>query len=582
METLGNPGVTLLNYIPLNDDGYANRKSQEAQNYLESVPDTGSSCNYAAQAISYGASSTNFSTQGSYSCSTVSTGMAAALENSTPAGVPRKMPPPYEYIIDNFPAEHLPSPYCGDAMQLSPAPRNCVDCIELSKGTYDAASELRMMGTNDTILDIGPPPASLPRLDRPLSVDVRELSSTNYPCHGSRGSSLGPHSSPQNPMITDSFYRKFGQRNRNKIPQNIPLRSSSPMFPDQSTPLSDIGRQSNMNSSTLSSKASEKYNTVSSVNSDSGIYSIYPSRCNSAINSPSVFPMDQESPAFDFTVTKSQPEPTSSKHFIELEVPSKHAKRISELDKKILKLQAERSKIMERLHQTKQSGTTISNLDQYEMDFLYTEKPIEMGKVKLYIYPLGINDLDEPLYDEGNRLLRKVGGLYLDLQAAVSAMRNICCKGVFLLADISTCFSYIKSLLPEEQKLSLLKAEGTYSIQLDQCEGDVSMSHGTEFFESLEAANRVLRCSQLITLSYNSIQTDLRKARELAKEKIDAVDKVFQQYGLADRERPTIRAVLEGNHVTMASAERVWPQYYQVASDTISMITECIHPSQAT
>lgn len=267
-------------------------------------------------------------------------------------------------------------------------------------------------------------------------------------------------------------------------------------------------------------------------------------------------------------------------------MPTKHARKISDLDKRILKLQAERSKILERVHLAKQSGMSqFSSADQYDMDFLlHTEKPPEMGKVKLYIFPLGIRDLDEPLYDDANRLLRKVGGMNLDLQTAINDLRNICCKGMFILADISTCFSYMKSLLQEEQKLKLSKVNSIYNIQLDHPESE-TISGPTpvaEFTQSLEAANRVLQCAQHITQSYTSIQMELLKARQVAAATVRECDSICQQHGVAERERATIHAVMEGNCTTMASAERLWPQYYQVATDTIRIITECIHPTQTT
>ena len=242
----------------------------------------------------------------------------------------------------------------------------------------------------------------------------------------------------------------------------------------------------------------------------------------------------------------------------------------------------ERSKILEKAQQNKMTCTgPMVNPWCVDLDsWLAPEKLPEVGKAHLYIFPLGIHELDEPLYDDANKLLRQVGGLYLDLQSSISILRSICCKGMFIPAEISTCFAYIKSLLHENQKLKLSNLQGVYSIQLDT---ENKMADGilaSEFNEALLAANNVLRCAQHITQSYHDLQMQLLKMRQVAAAQADSCNAICQKLDVSDRERRAqIRALLEGNCITMASAERVWPQYYQVATQTIKIITECIHPS---
>jgi hypothetical protein len=268
---------------------------------------------------------------------------------------------------------------------------------------------------------------------------------------------------------------------------------------------------------------------------------------------------------------------------LQLQIPAKYARRINDLDKKILKLQADRSKVLEKVHQTKSASSGLiadTRISEMVDTWLFSEKLPEMGKAHLYIVPLGIYELDDTLYDDASKLLREVGGMYLDLQTSISILRSICCKGMFIPAEISTCFAYIKSLLNENRNLKLSNLDGVYSIQLDADEVPSDGDLPVEFTEALRSANQVLKCAQHITLSYVTVQMKLQKMRQIAVAKLDTCNETFNKLELTDREkRSQIRAVLEGNCTTMASAERVWPQYYQAATQTIKIITECIHPT---
>ena len=264
-------------------------------------------------------------------------------------------------------------------------------------------------------------------------------------------------------------------------------------------------------------------------------------------------------------------------------MPVKFSKKISELDKKIWRLQAERSKLLEKAHQTKSIGPMDEVHEGHFDSRILTEKSSEIGKVHLYVFPLGIHAIDEPIYEEANMILRQVGGLFFDYKSAVDNLRSICCKGMVRLPDISTCFAYIKSLLNENQKLKLVNSiGGLYRIQLDLEESAPGQTDGivpTEFVESLRVANEVMRCAQHITKVYTTVQMQVQQVRQMAAAKFDRYESICQDLGIMDRERRTqIKSVLEGNCTIMASAERVWPQYYQIATETIRTITGCIHP----
>lgn len=489
---------------------------------------------------------------------------------------------PYNYVgtnsceVYNGLAMDQNSPYCSEPV---PPPYNAEFGVLVSD------------------MSVGPPPVRLPRLEPPMTIDTKISTKDNYSSSpGSRGSSFytGPHShsTPHSPMsIGDPSQRKqiagfnktftYPKRTPKTSSRNMIVRSSSPMFPDQSTPLSNLKRQPSVSSIT-SNRSADQISTFSiSTNS-----SLPTSNCES--NSPSVNSVN--SPRFEFSLANNLSPQSSesrcgSRSCLEVEVPPKYARRISDLDKKILKLQAERSRLLEKVYQSDSGSSGLMEDSRFpDMNaWLFSEKIPEMGRAHLYIFPLGIHELDDPLYDEASKLLREVGGLYLDLQTSINIMRQICCKGMFIPAEISTCFAYINSLLHENRNLKLSNVDGVYSIQLETDQVMPEEVLLTEFTEALTAANQVLKCAQRITLSYTNVHMQLQKLRQIAVGKLETWNTTYQKsVEIVDREKRTqIKAILEGNCTTMASAERVWPQYYQAATQTIKTITECIHPSPA-
>lgn len=534
--------------------------------------------------------------------------------------------PPYNYVgPSSCEAYGRLASYCDHQQQQEQ--RTLANSVSQDYDPEYGALLVGNPGDMADCIDVGPPPVRLPRLEAPMSVDTTAGGvEAGYPSPGS--SFYGPGSGPHSPMSSGAGdlpttlprsnktypHSKTYPKSRTKATRaGKMVRATSPIFPDQSTPLSSLRRQPSV-SSIASTKSSEQLSSAFSISvsvkSDPELRSTEPTSDSPPVNSA------HSQQGFEFCSTASSIgspsslSTTSSRapqgvgltdgggrsgggsrlSCLELEIPAKYAHKISNLDKKILKLQVERSKLLEKAQQQQASigfaAAPTTTPWCVDMDaWLLPDKLPEVGKAHLYIVPLGIHELDEPLYDDANRLLRQVGGLYLDLQTSISMLRGICCKGVFIPAEISTCFAYIKSLLHENQKLKLSNLQGVYSIQLDddmgaaggEAGGVVEAALPGEFAECLTAANHVLKCAQHITQAYTPIQMQLLKLRQVASKQADS----WQKLGVAaDRERRgQIRAVLEGNCITMASAERVWPQYYEAATQTIKSITECIHPS---
>lgn len=582
---LGGGEVTLLQFTPLND------------NY-------GPSYGYEQQQIQ------NVDYNGGFSSAADTTAVKSMEMSATPSPNPPPAPtamqhpelpqyycPAEQYAMDT----NCQSPYSYmNQQQQPPATAGYNDYIHspqigspaVSAGTsYDSQSvdldSLDMLLNDPMGADLGPQPIRLPRLQEepPRTKECAYSSTLFFPQRGGGSSRSNPHS-----PNTLKASRRHRSNVSNTSLKSLSKRVSSPIFPDYSTPLSSVSlsRHPSITSLCSSTKSDPFSNVAPSVRSDPGPYRIYGNNSgDSAIDSPSM--SAQDSPTFLFTSTASSTQniPTSgensSRSCMEIAMPMKLARKITDLDKKILKLQADRSKLLEKAHQ----GKSASPLDgKMNVDTrMITERSSEIGRVHLYIVPLGIHALDEPLYEDANAILRQVGGLYFDYQSSVDNLRSICCKGMMRLPDISTCFAYIKSLLNENQCLKLGNTiAGLYRIQLD-LDGTTSGQAETgtvptEFVESLRVANQVLQCAQQITRAYPTVQMHLQQVRQMASTKADGCDTICQNLGIVDRERRTqIKSVLEGNCTIMSSVERVWPRYYQVATETIKTITECIHPS---
>ena len=385
--------------------------------------------------------------------------------------------------------------------------------------------------------------------------------------------------------------QQFSKRGRSSSKHSTRpiIRTKSPLFPVESTPLTSISRQPSISSISSSTKSDPFSTPAMSVRSDPGVYR-HVIHSDSGNHSPAY--SLQDSPRFVFAApgnsTSSSPpvqQPdNASRSCLELEMPAKYSRKISEIDKKILELQAKRSKLLEKVHSEKGTGP-VPYVGRGDFDNLWmnvTDKSSDIGKVLLYIFPLGIREFDEPVYEEANAILRQVGGMYFDLQKALSNLRDMCCKGSIIVPEISTCFAYIRSLLHASQRLKLTElTKGIYRIQLDSETGTPDgppIPH--EFYVALNAANDVLMSAQHITQSNSTMQLNLQQVRQRASEKIANFETICNRLEIVAGDRKNhIKSVLEGYRVAIASAERVWPQYYHVATDTISTITECIHPS---
>ena len=366
------------------------------------------------------------------------------------------------------------------------------------------------------------------------------------------------------------------------------VRASKPVFPTESVPLQQVSRRERPPSATPSvfSTRSDPFDTRSICPSIGGAsdpgyaYSVKSrdSGTGSVCSAPGI--LDSSSPGDYLDSPGDLLSESGTKACMEVEMNIKEVKKIIDLDRKILKLQAERSKLVEKASQNTAKAAESPN-DKYGGEM---PKPHELVRVHLFFVPVGIHVLDEPVFEEANTLLRRIGGKYVDLERAIATLRHICCKGMAVVPDFSTCFAYIKSLLTETQRLQLTENRGVYQIELDTGGGGAGGSNQQpvpqEFNDALVMANRVLHAAQAITHSYHAIQIHLQKVQGMARDRSEACDSLCQQIGLTDRDRRgQLQSVMDGNFAMLSTAVRVWPQYYRAASETIRAITQCIHPN---
>ena len=443
-----------------------------------------------------------------------------------------------------------------------------------------------LLGDVDMVADLGPPPipVTLGCVDEgeesaASSKSAEELLSVKSSAYEQQGS-------PQS--TGDDSLRRIGKavsaRTRRKRSGRSPLsqfrRPNSPVFPNYSTPL----KRSN---TSLSYISGDPFGTISSHHSavsDPGVYyngtpPPVPSLHGgdfldgaSSVDSPAV---SHGSP-FAFSSEDVEKENATIKTSMELELPIKVVRRIADLDKRILKLQAERLKLLEK----------VPNSEDLEEQRLvpgqWTSHSYErLGRIPVFVVPLGIHSLDEPVYEEANSIMRRAGGLYYELESSGRSMNAICYKGRQLAPEIGTCFAYVKSLLSENQTLKMSELKlGMYAVRVDYSPGSCAETLPQELIEAVAAATKYLQAALQITLSYSQVESSLQRVYKSATEKVENCDALCRQINVLDtRERNQIRSVLEGNCAAISAALKVWPKHGERAKQIVSAITECVHPT---
>lgn len=375
---------------------------------------------------------------------------------------------------------------------------------------------------------------------------------------------------------------------RNASKYSRVVRTKRPVFPESSTPLSELKSYS---STSLSSKSS----TVLSDGSYPGTFASDPGHCDISeagrVNPAEEKQIEQfitevlkprkklyHEDEFEKSVSLSPVPfcespgsplpPSTSKSALKIEMPVRYVKKITDLDRKILKLQAERAKLLEK-GQSKVGDDLESSIEgrRGSMD--------TKSSVQVHYYAVGIPELDGACYNEGNFLLTSIGGINNDYKVAVD---NLCekCNEKKSCENISNCLLHMKTLLVRHQSLRLHQMDGGLYQLLVQPDDPQMICH--DLLQALAAANELLKITQQIVGSSTVVENRLKLVIETVCQLVQSCEATCDHLGIIDERKIQIKNVLEGNQIALETALRLWPKSSSMAKNTLQAITNSMHP----
>lgn len=400
------------------------------------------------------------------------------------------------------------------------------------------------------------------------------------------GSAYSPRHDQRNRLSTSSA-RVGRNNNKSKV-----IRTKCPVFPESSTPLSELTGKS-YSCSSLSSKCST---VMSSDGSYPGTFASDPGHCevsdaargNSTDDNIQQFIaevlkprkklhlVDQEdefeksssqSPvAFCESPIPSMP-PSTTKSALKIEMPIRYVKKITDLDRKILKLQAERAKLLEKGQ---------SKVDDLENSFESRRGSVDFkSSVQVHYYAVGIPELDGACYNEGNLLLTSIGGINNDYKVAVETLCEACNEKKSS-DNVSQCLAHMKTLLVGHQSLKLHQMEGGLYQLLVQPNDPQMICH--DLSQALAVANKLLKITQQIVGSSTIVENRLKIVIETVCQLVTGCEATCDHLGIIDERKVQIKNVLEGNQIALETALRLWPKSCMSAKNTLQAITNSMHP----
>ena len=370
------------------------------------------------------------------------------------------------------------------------------------------------------------------------------------------------------------------------------VRTKCPIFPESSTPLSELKSYS-----TTSLSSTSKSSTVKSDGSYPGTFASDPGQCDvsdagyctSSEDKGAIqqFLNEVLKPRKKLYVANHEDEieksaslspvgrcespiaampPTTTKAALKIEIPVRYVKKITDLDRKILKLQAERAKLLEK----GQSKADLENSHDNRRGSFETK-----SSVQIHYYAVGIPELDGACYDEGNLLLSSIGGITNDYRVAIN---NLCevCNQKNAGNTITDCLNHMKTLLVGHQILTLHQMDGGLYQLLVQPNNPEMICQ--DLVQSMVAANELLKITQQIVGSSAVVETRLKLVIETVVQLVQSCEATCNHLGILDERKIQIKNVLEGNQIALETALRLWPKNCLAAKDTLAAITDSMHP----
>jgi len=415
------------------------------------------------------------------------------------------------------------------------------------------------------------------------------LYDVNSPQTMKEGSAYSPRQGDQL-QAQRSQLPKVG-RGKHQSPRVV--RTKCPIFPESSTPLSELKSYS---CTSLSSRSS----TVKSDGSYPSTFASDPGQCDASDAGYCTSSEDKTIQQFLSEVLKPRRKlyvadyedeieksaslspvgrcespiaampPTTTKAALKIEIPVRYVKKITDLDRKILKLQAERAKLLEK--------------GQSKADFLENSHDNRRGSfetkssVQIHYYAVGIPELDGACYDEGNLLLSSIGGITNDYRVAINNLCEVCNQKN--ANSITDCLNHMKTLLVGHQTLKLHQMDGGLYQLLVQPDNPEMMCQ--DLVQAMVAANELLKITQQIVGSFAVVETRLKLVIETVIQLVQSCEATCDHLGILDERKVQIRNVLEGNQIALETALRLWPKNCSNAKDTLAAITDSMHPLYST
>ena len=339
------------------------------------------------------------------------------------------------------------------------------------------------------------------------------------------------HSMPCSSPPSSNNCSRNGKYTRTKRGQhgatNKPYRrTSSPVFPDGSVPISAITNKSSQH----------QYNRSSTL--------------NGAI-------LDTHS------VTKAP---------LLVKLHSKYSNQFHELNKKLLKLHSEKAKLISLAKES----FKLSSFKATTTPAKHQTIPSSDAYVSLSLIPTGYSEFDQGFHEEANILLQTIGGLYLSFETAVDNIISLCSSAQPSINSITDCFPYIQSLL-HNSRLVLHENSTSKLIKLE-CPSNSEISQSLRVI--LEAINNVMEQAQYIQKHNTNINAMLTSYQEKTQFNIEYPNKLFSDATVDIRSH--IHSILTANYTVLSIVEHLWQKHYQLATKTIANISESLTISSST
>ena len=250
-----------------------------------------------------------------------------------------------------------------------------------------------------------------------------------------------------------------------------------------------------------------------------------------------------------------------------------YLQQLEDIDKKILKLNAERGNLLKLAHEKSYLAVPLKS----------NSTKREKGIVNLSLSSVDqLRIIENGLVEDANMLFLNIGGLHSSLEAAIEKFISLCSSGQSSVTTITDCFPYIHSLLPQEMRLKLQELPGTKFVQVEYCSSSPSpttmpTTQSTSLSSlqvALDAVNEMIQYAQLMQHHSTVFDSRLISLYNRVQEIFDSLDQVC--FDSSMERRGNMRAVIEGNLSVLLAVQQIWQQCCQKGMETLSCITESL------